>query len=111
MMIRQSYTAVVERNRLFSGTLTTEPYECGWASQAIFFIRKLETSGPLAGNILSVQISADGIHWCDEGNVATLTDAEVDFVKVKRFGNWLRLAGEWPEGVSARLIVSLTLKE
>jgi len=110
-MIRQSYTAVVERNRLFSGTFATEPYECGWASEAIFFIRKLETIGLVAGSSLSVQISADGIRWCDEGSVATLTDGEVDFVKVKRFGNWLRLAGEWPEGVSARLIVSLALKE
>lgn len=111
MMIRQSYTAVVERNRRFSGQFATEPYECGWASEAIFFVRKLETSGALAGCTLSVQISADGIRWCDEGNVLHLTDAEVDFIKVKHFGNWLRLAGDWPEGVSAQLIVSLTLKE
>ena len=110
-MVRQSYTAVVERNRVFSGKFATEPYECGWASEAVFFVRKLETGGALVGSILRVQISPDGIRWCDEGAIMTLTDAEVDFVKVQHFGNWLRLAGDWTAGASANVIVALALKE
>lgn len=37
-MVRQSYTAVVERNRVWTGHYETEPYEAAWASEAIFFI-------------------------------------------------------------------------
>ena len=110
-MVRQSYTAVVERNQVFSARFATEPYECGWASEAIFYVRKLETAGDLVGNILRVQISPDGMRWCDEGSSVTLSDAEVDFAKVNHFGNWLRLTGDWTAGVSAKVIVALALKE
>ena len=110
-MVRQSYTVVVERNRVFRGEFATEPYECGWASEAIFYVRKLDIAGELVGSALRVQISPDGIRWCDEGSIVTLTDAEVDFVKVHHFGSWLRLAGDWTAGASAKLIVALALKE
>jgi hypothetical protein len=111
MMVRQNYTAVVERNRVFRGDFATEPYECGWASEAIFFVRKLEISGDVAGTRMRVQISGDGMHWCEEGTTLDLTDSEVDFAKVRHFGNWLRLGGALPVGTSIRVIVALTLKE
>ena len=111
MMVRQSYTAVIERNRFIEGEWATEPYECGWASEAIFFVRKLEASGPVEGMQLRVQISPDGMRWCDEGTTLILTDAEVDFGKVRHFGNWLRLAGKLPEGARLRVLVALALKE
>lgn len=111
MMIRQSYTAVVERNRVFRGEFASEPYECGWASEAIYFVRTLESTGQVDGVKLRVQISPDGMRWCDEGAVLVLTEAEVDACKVVRFGNWLRLAGELPKGTRLRVIVTLALKE
>jgi hypothetical protein len=110
-MIRQNYTAVVERNTTFAGEFATEPYECGWASEAIFFVRKLETSGDVAGVPVRVQISPDGMHWCDEGTTVALTTAEVDAVRARHFGNWLRLAGTLPAGAILRAIVALSLKE
>jgi hypothetical protein len=110
-MIRQSYTAVVERNVPWEKEFSTEPYECGWAREAIFFVRTLESQGTVAGTSLGVQISPDGMRWCDEGTVMRLTDAEVDFCKVAHFGNWLRLQGELPEGATMRVIVTLVLKE
>lgn len=110
-MIRQSYTAVVERNVLWEGDFTTEPYECGWATEAIFFVRRLESQRTVTGTRLHVQISPDGMRWCDEGTVMRLTDSEVDFCKVSRFGNWLRLRGELPHGASVRVIATLSLKE
>ena len=110
-MIKQSYTAVVERNSEFKDAFSTEPYECGWAEEAIFFVRKLDTKGNVAGTTVRVQISPDGIRWCDEGTTLTLTDQEVDFCKVKHFGNWLRLAGKLPEDASMKVIVALCLKE
>lgn len=110
-MIRQSYTAVVERNVLWEGDFVTEPYECGWATEAIFFVRELESQGTVTGTRLQAQISPDGMRWCDEGTALRLTAAEVDFCKVAHFGNWLRLRGELPQGASARVIVTLVLKE
>jgi Domain of unknown function (DUF6385) len=110
-MIRQNYTAVVERNTTFEGEFASEPYECGWASEAIFYIRKLETSGQVLTAPVRVQISPDGIRWCDEGTTLVLSAAEVDFVRVKHFGNWLRIAGKLPAGTSLRAIVALSLKE
>ena len=110
-MVRQSYTAIVERNREFAGTFATEPYECGWAAEAIFYVRKLETQGTVAGTHVRVQISPDGMHWCDEGTTFALTDAEVDFCKVSHYGNWLRLAGDMPQGASITALVALCLKE
>jgi hypothetical protein len=110
-MVRQSYTAVVERNVVWQGDISTEPYEAGWASEAIFFVRLLEDNGVIGAGPLRVQISPDGIRWCDEGAALVLSGREVDFVRVREFGNWLRLAGEWPAGASARVIVTLALKE
>ncbi len=110
-MIRQNYTAVVERNTTFTGEFASEPYECGWAGEAIFFIRKLETQGNVEGTRVRVQISPDGMRWCDEGTTIDLTSAELDFVRVKHFGNWLRIAGALPEGASLTAIIALSLKE
>ncbi len=110
-MIRQSYTAIVERNAEFKGEFATEPYECGWASEAIFFVRKLDVEGSFPGTIVKAQLSPDGIYWCDEGTTFTLTDQEVDFCKVSHFGNWLRLTGELPEDARVKVVVALCLKE
>ena len=66
MALRRSYTAIVERNILWQGDFATEPYEAAWASEAIFFVRALDVS-PVFGGMANVQISADGIHWVDEG--------------------------------------------
>ncbi len=110
-MVRQSYTAVVERNTVFEEALATEPYECGWASEAIFFLRKLEASGIEGEPLVWVQISPDGMHWRNEGTTLRITDAEVDFCKVTHFGNWLRLKGDLPAGARLKVIVTLALKE
>lgn len=116
-MLRESYTAIVERSEELKGSFATEPYECGWAGEAIFFVRILERVGSLEGVRLSlegvrlnVQISPDGIRWCDEGAGVTLGEEEVAFCKVAHFGNWLRLSGTLPDGVSMRAIIALSLK-
>ena len=110
-MLRQSYTAVIERNVEFKGDFASEPYEGGWAGEAIFFVRKLEVAGDITGAVVRAQISPDGIRWCDEGTTFTLTENEVDFCKVSHFGNWLRIAGELPPETSLKVIVALHLKE
>ena len=109
-MLRESYTAIVERSEELRGSFATEPYECGWAGEAIFFVRILERTGNLEGATLHVQISPDGIRWCDEGTSVTLCEEEVVFCKVAHFGNWLRLSGTLPGGAGMKAIIALTLK-
>lgn len=109
-MLRESYTAIVERSEQLWGSYATEPYECGWAGEAIFFVRILERVGDVEGVTLNVQISPDGIRWCDEGTSLVLSGAEVDFCRVSHFGNWLRLVGRLQDGASVRAVIALSLK-
>ena len=111
-MTRQSYTAVVERNRLWTGQFETEPYETAWAHEALFFIRALEASDGLAEATARVQISPDGMHWCNEGTLVHLptTAGATTFGRIRHFGGWLRLAGRVPPGEQIQVIVYLALK-
>jgi hypothetical protein len=107
--MRQFFMTVVQRRDEFEGEFATEPFEAAWASEAIFFVRTEEID---EGSTIRarVQLSADGLRWIDEGTdlhpITTLGDT---FVRVSRFGGWLRLAGD--VSGSARLTVQLALKE
>ena len=109
-MLRRSYTATLARGERWTGAVQTEPYECAWASEAIFFVRALTAKGPLAK--ARVQISPDGIHWADEGTSVKLPRAkgEVTFARVREFGGYLRLAADLPRGTALTVVVALALK-
>ena len=107
-MVRRSYNAVVERNIEWKGDFETEPYEVGWASEAVIFIRSLGGSG--SGAAAKVQITPDGIHWCDEGTTVALPEEDkTTFCKITNFGGWLRLIGK--TGNPVKVLVTLSLKE
>src|SRR5688500_112435 len=92
--MRRSYTAVVERGEPLTGEWATEPYEAGWASEALVFVRLLDS--PSEAHVTArAQLSPDGIHWVDEGTVLPSLNAgqPLVFVRLREFGNWLRLAG------------------
>ena len=109
--MRQSHTAIIERDVTWEGKFETEPYEAGWASEAIYFVRILEKKGALGRGHGKPQLSPDGMHWCDEGTLMGFRDdIDVAFVRIARFGTFLRLVGELPPGASAKVIVYLTLK-
>ena len=109
--MRESHTAIIDRNAEWTDLVETEPYEVSWASEAIFFVRLLDANGDLPAQ-LAVQISPDGIRWCDEGSLLELDfKRELCFVRVSHFGGWLRLKGEIPSGQRARIITYLTIKE
>lgn len=82
----------LEVKRYFSGSFETHPYECGWADEAIFFImvEKIQGSPRMA---VQVQISQDGVHWCDDDTPQALVETEGQHaVKVApNFGNYLRI--------------------
>jgi len=117
MNMRQSHTAVVERNQLWEGDFTTEPYEAGWSHEAIFFVRLLRAEAANSSSLiaveLKVQISPDGIHWCDEGSRLNFSVQHTldtpSFVRVSHYGGWLRLAGTVKDG-RAWALVHLALK-
>lgn len=114
--MRECLTAVVERNVTWDGEFATEPWEAAWASEAIFFVRILEEDGapasPEPALSARVQLSPDGMHWCDEGTDLRLCDGQsMGLVRVRHFGGWLRLSGTTAAGVRLRVIAYLTLKE
>ena len=110
--MRQSFTAVVERNVTWQGDFAVEPYECAWATEAIYFVRVLQASNIPPDAVARVQISPDGIQWCDEGSFVQLSSAAgTTFARVCHFGGWLRLVGNLPAGASITVIVYLALKE
>ena len=111
--MRQYALAVLERKADLSTAFQTEPYETGWASEAIFFIRVEEIRGSDPTLNARVQISADGINWIDEGTAfQPVTGEGVYFVRVAHFGGWLRLNGSVEgKGVRFKVTIQLTLKE
>ena len=58
--MRQSATVTVELNTEWRGEFTAEPIEVAWASEAIYFIRALDSRGVPGGVNARVQISPDG---------------------------------------------------
>jgi hypothetical protein len=113
MTLKRSHTATIARNEVWTGEVATEPYEAGWAREAIFFVRALDASGPLQSASAQVQISPDGIHWVDEGTAFGLPErtGAVAFGRVTQFGGWLRLRTQVPDGATLRVIAALSLKE
>ncbi|UFN50964.1 hypothetical protein LPC08_10280 [Roseomonas sp. OT10] len=111
-MLATSAAAVVCRNETWTGFQATEPYECGWAREAVVFVRALAPPSLPAGTTARVQLSPDGMRWADEGTTLVLPpDTEtLAFARVAHFGGWLRLAADLPEGAEITLLVSLHLK-
>lgn len=109
-MLPENITAILARNEKWEGVAATEPFEAGWAKEAIIFVRALKKpQGPQP--VARVQISADGMHWVDEGSSIKLPDeGETAAIKLSHFGNWLRLSADFAQGSSAVVLVSLHLK-
>ena len=111
--MKNTHTVVLERLKYFSAHFETEPYETGWASEAMFFIRIHELKGENVSLDSFVQVSVDGIRWVDEGTAfPTLHEIGDYYLRVSRFGGWLRLRnrvlGVNPE---MKMTIHLVLKE
>lgn len=110
-MLPENLTAVVARNESWTAESATEPYEAGWAKEAIVFVRALkQPKGRLPK--ARVEISADGIHWCREGSEFDLPSAKdaVTFQRLAHFGNFLRVAATLPDGAEITVLVTFHLK-
>ncbi len=110
-MLPENLTAIVARNEIWTGESATEPYEAGWAKEAIVFVRALK---PPKGSLpkARIEISADGMHWAPEGSEFALpaTENAVTFQRVAHFGNFLRVAASLPAGAEITVLVSMHFK-
>ena len=110
--MRQFQTSVLERREPMANGFATQPFECAWASEAIFFVSLEGVEPPGATLAAVVQISPDGIRWIDEGTrVEGLSAPGEAFVRVAWFGGWLRLRFEVAGGGTVAATIRLALKE
>lgn len=78
-----------------NGTFATEPYEAGWADEALALIYVRETAGRAPVLTVRAQISVDGARWFDHpAPPLRVEKAGGHSLPLAQFGNWLRLAGE-----------------
>lgn len=106
--MKKFYTVVLDRLTRFDKKIESEPYECGWADEAIAFLR-VEEIEEGADFRMKLQISPDGIVWVDEGTEkAGINKEGIYFMKTTNFGGWLRLVVEGDK--DARITSYLALK-
>ena len=114
-MLPQSHLAVVARNLTWEGpgAFATEPFECGWAREALVFVRLLKPPAWRDGpRRFAVEVSPDGLRWAAHGATVPMpaTEAAMTCAPVTQFGGWLRLSGLLAEGESLTVLVSIHLK-
>ncbi len=111
-MLRENHTAVIARNEAWANESATEPYEAGWAVEAVVFVRALAFDGAPRTVPVHVQMSADGMRWIDEGTVFELPTSTTQdtCARIRHFGNWLRIRAELPHGLCVKVLVTLHLK-
>jgi hypothetical protein len=107
--LRECTTAVIVRGERIGEGFASEPYEAGWACEAVIFLEGMDDGAP---GFLRVQVSPDGMHWADEGTTLPVPDrGAVSFGRVAHFGNWLRIrAADFSQGAERRVMATLHLK-
>ena len=95
-MIRKVFTAPMQVfSPVANGEFALEPYEAGWATEAVAMVYVHEAHGDSPRMDLRAQISVDGVRWIDFGQAFDpITGPGGYYLSLDRFGNWLRLAGE-----------------
>ena len=106
--MRQFQTSVLELREQISDGFTTQPFECAWAAEAIFFFNIGGADG--AEMTVHAQISPDGVQWLDEGaTLCDFADKDACYLRVNHFGGWLRLRFSGSGSMTAT--IRLALKE
>jgi hypothetical protein len=108
--MRQSQTAVLEKNTTLQGDFATEPFEVAWAREARWFFQILDAVGDSTVT-LTTQISPDGLTWIDlPGSDHTIHGATQVSWAVSEFGHWLRVQGRVSDGGAVKVRIYLALK-
>ncbi len=111
-MLPHNATAVIARNEVWQGSCASEPYECGWATEAIVYVRALDTPVKLGAARARLQISPDGIRWLDEGTKFKLPGRKdsLTFARMRHFGSWIRVAVDLPKGARIKILITIHMK-
>lgn len=110
-MLPENITAIVARNERWSAQAASEPYEAGWAREAVIFLRALKSpKGPQPR--VRAEMSADGMHWVPEGSECDMptTQDGIAMLRIRHFGNWLRVAADFQAGSETTVLVAIHLK-
>lgn len=93
--MKTTHTAPMEVfSALANGPYESEPYEVGWASEALAVVYIREVHGDHPTLSLQPQISADGQRWIDFGApFEPISQIGGYYLALTQFGAWLRLAG------------------
>jgi hypothetical protein len=110
-MLPENITVVVARNEKWRGAAATEPFEAGWAREAIIFVRALSEPVGAAPTAI-VEISPDGMHWVPEGSSFAMPSAkdDISLARLTCFGNWLRVRTHYEPGAECAVLVTIHLK-
>ena len=106
--MKTAQTVVIERDAWFDTSLTTEPFEAGWATEALWFINVLDSDG--SRWVAIPEISPDGANWISAPAAIplSLSSLGVHALPLDHFGVWLRLTVV-PTSTAARLKLRVTL--
>ncbi len=67
-----------------------EPYEAGWARDAVAYVCVHETAASTIGLRVVLESSADGLRWAPLHAMDRIEEPGVYRMSVTGFGNWLR---------------------
>jgi hypothetical protein len=111
--MRQFQLSVLDYKFVYEKDFESHPFEVAWASEAIFFIRVEKMEGIEARLTAYAQISADGIHWIDEGTkIRPIKKVGDYFMRVKHFGGFVRMRCKISgRGAKFQLTDNIALKE
>lgn len=67
-----------------------EPYEAGWAREAVAFVCIHQATDPSARLLVELETSPDGLRWTSLVPLQELSPSGVHRIRGEGFGNWLR---------------------
>ncbi len=90
--MKEFYTSVIELRQPVRQQFSSEPYECGWASEALFFLTVHPEMADFNRIVVRPKISPDGVRWIDAPTDALIVDKPgLTAIAQCHFGGWLRL--------------------
>jgi hypothetical protein len=100
------------RGDTWQGAFAGEPYEAGWAREAVIFVRLLKAAGRPRRR-RGERRRSGGWHALGRGRLARPRPGACRrgrFRQGAHFGNWLRVSGRMPEGASGQALVTVHLE-
>jgi hypothetical protein len=89
--LRMCHTAAMLcRGRVDGGPVSLEPYEAGWASEALAFVHVHRIEGEGARLSVSLETSSDGLRWAPYSAPVEIAAPGNYRFELQHFGNWLR---------------------